>query len=312
MGHVAMKKAVETARRAAKSDLPILLTGESGVGKGALAKLIHESGPRATAPFLQLNCAALPVSIAEAELFGVKRGAYTDARENRGGVFEQAHQGTLVLDEIGELPLDVQPKLLSALDSGRVRPLGATSDVTCNTRIVAATNRPLEEALRERRFRADLYHRLNVVRIEVPPLRERIEDIDAIVDQVLARAGKRTERAPIGISTEVLRLFKSYSWPGNVRELVNAVERAIALTDHDVLVREDFSFDTGDAMRGVLSEAVDGSLSLEALERRYIQQVLAKTGGHKANAAKILGLDRRTLYRKVAEIEGRTSDGNDA
>jgi DNA-binding NtrC family response regulator len=303
-----MKSALDLARRAARSHLPVLVTGESGVGKGALARYIHENSERKSGTFVQLNCAALPSGVAEAELFGVRRGAFTDAKEDRPGVFTQAHGGTLFLDEIGDLPLEQQPKLLQALESKRIRPLGSSEDVPADARIVAATNRPLEEALRERRFRADLYHRLNVVRIEIPPLRERLEDIEPIVDQVLHEASKRSGRSSIGLSAEALRRLKLHPWPGNVRELVNAIERAVALSDDDVLGPEAFLLQRSQDRGGLLASALDEELSLAELEREYIRRVLAKTGGHKSKAAKILGLDRRTLYKKVAEIEGRSAE----
>ncbi|MET0386684.1 MAG: sigma-54 dependent transcriptional regulator [Polyangiales bacterium] len=299
----AMKRALELARKAAKSHLPILVTGESGVGKGALARVIHQTSERRVAKLVQLNCAALPVGIAEAELFGVRRGAFTDAHEHRAGLFEQAHGGTLFLDEIGELPLELQPKLLQALESNHVRPLGSSTDVPADVRVVAATNRPLEDALRERRFRPDLYHRLNGVRVEIPPLRERLEDIDAIVDQVLDAITRREGRGPVGVSLEAMRWLRSYRWPGNVRELINAVERAVALTDHDVLTLEDFALQRSQSPEALVAAAAEQDLSLAQLERAYIRRILEKTGGHKAKAAKILGLDRRTLYRKVAELD---------
>jgi DNA-binding NtrC family response regulator len=301
----AMQRVLETARRAARSPLPVLITGESGVGKGALARFLHDQSERAAGKLVQLNCAALPASLAEAELFGVRRGAFTDAREDRAGVFEQAHNGSLFLDEIGELSLELQPKLLQVLESNQVRPLGAKSEVPADVRILAATNRPLEDALRDKTFRTDLFHRLNVLRIEIPPLRDRVDDIDPIVDQVLNVIQKRSrDAAPIGVSVEALRWLRTQRWPGNVRELINAVERAAALAEHEVLTVEDFCVQPGAPDDGFLDAALARDLSLEELERAYIQRVLAKMGGNKTQAAKVLGLDRRTLYRKVAEISG--------
>jgi DNA-binding NtrC family response regulator len=307
----AMQRALELVRRAAPSKLPVLITGESGVGKGALARLLHETSDRRAAKFVQLNCAALPSGLAEAELFGVRKGAFTDAREDRAGLFEQAHGGTLFLDELGELPLELQPKLLHALESNEVRPVGSALPVQVDVRVVAATNRPLEDALKERRFRPDLYHRLNVVRIEVPPLRERREDIEAIVDQVLAGIARRGG-ATVGVAPAALTWLVSQRWPGNVRELVNALERASTLAGRAVLTPEDFaSWSPGAAEPSLLESAVGRELSLKELERAYIQRVLEKTGGHKAKAAQILGLDRRTLYRKVAELNGDASSEED-
>jgi len=300
---IAMQRMLELARRVAKSHLPVLLTGESGVGKGALARLIHKASERKAGNFVQLNCAALPTGIAEAELFGVRRGAFTDAKEDRAGVFEQAHHGTLFLDEIGELSMELQPKLLQALESNRVRPLGSAVELAADVRIVAATNRPLEDALRERRFRPDLYHRLNVVRLEIPPLRERLEDIELIIEQVLQTMAKRSSSAPLGISMEAIRWLRSQEWPGNVRELINAIERAAALTENEVLTLEDFALQH-ESEGSFVEQAAYAELSLEELERVYIRRILQKTMGHKGKAAKILGVDRRTLYRKVAELKG--------
>ncbi|MFO0610563.1 MAG: sigma-54 dependent transcriptional regulator [Polyangiales bacterium] len=299
-----MRAAVELARRAAGTSATVLIAGESGSGKGALAKLIHRASGRRAAPFVQLNCAALPGSLVEAELFGVRRGAFTDAREDRKGLFEQAHGGTLFLDEVGEMPVEVQPKLLQVLETMRVRPVGGAREVEVDARIVAATNRPLEEALRARQFRPDLYHRLNVIRIDLPPLRERPEDVVPLVDQLLGRLSERAGRPVLGVSEEAMRWILAQPWPGNVRELANALERAVTLADHDVLVLDDFAPPPAAvSASSTLDELLAGEPSLRDLERAYIRRVLAKTGGNKAQAARILGLDRRTLYRKAAELQ---------
>ncbi len=307
----AMQRVLDVARRAAATESTVLLTGESGVGKSAIARFVHEQSPHAEGPFVQLNCAALPSSLVEAELFGVRKGAYTDARAERAGLFLQADGGTLFLDEIGEMDLEVQPKLLSALESRRIRPLGGSTDVTVSTRIIAATNRPLEEALRERRLRPDLYHRLNVIRIEVPPLRERPEDIEALIDVLLARTSEALGRPVAGIAADAMRFLRVHSWPGNVRELSNAIERAVALSEHDTLVLSDFQ----DATRSVDGDALDraaaGELSLAEIELAYIRKVLERVDWNKAQAARILGIDRRTLYRKAAEIEATTAAGRE-
>jgi len=300
----AMQRAVDVATRSANSDLPVLLTGESGVGKGALAHFIHKQSARCDHPFVQVNCAALPPTLAEAELFGVRRGAFTDARADRPGIFEQAHNGVLFLDEMGELPLELQAKLLQTLEAGRVKPVGAAKEVAVNVRIIAATNRNLEDELRTKRFRLDLYHRINVIDIHVPPLRERPEDIEPLIDQVLHLIAQRTRNPPIGIAASAMRWLRSQNWPGNVRELRNAIERAVALAVHDTLTLEDFA---GAAPQGITESVVDeascAEWSLEQLERVYIRRVLEKTAGNKAQAARILGLDRRTLYRKASELD---------
>jgi DNA-binding NtrC family response regulator len=295
-----MQKVVELARRVARADLTVLVTGESGVGKGAMARFIHESGPRARGPFVQVNCAALPAQLVESELFGVRRGAYTDAREDRAGLFARAGGGTLFLDEIAEMPLETQPKLLHALETGKVRPVGSPDEIATDARIVAATNRPLEDAMRDKSFRQDLYFRLNIVRIEVPPLRERREDVEALVDVFLARACARQGRPLMGIAADARRWLLRHDWPGNVRELANVVERAVALGEHDTIVLDDLHLAEGSARSGdFLGEAVARGMTLADVERAYIDRVLHATDGNKVQAAELLGIDRRTLYRRL-------------
>ena len=300
----AMQRVVDLARRAALTDSTVLLTGESGAGKGAVARFIHDRSPRHKSPFVQINCAALPAQLVESELFGVRKGAYTDAREDRPGLFVQAASGTLFLDEIAEMPLEAQPKLLQALETSKVRPVGGHNEVGIDVRVIAATNRPLEEALRDRDFRSDLYHRVNVIRVEVPPLRERLEDIEALVDVLLQRASTKLGRPVIGVTTEAMRWLLSYEWPGNVRELANMIERAVALTDHDTILLEDIlltspPFGKEDLLSGALSNAAARKLPLADVERTYIRKVLEVAQGNKAYAARILGIDRKTLYHKL-------------
>jgi DNA-binding NtrC family response regulator len=300
----AMHRVVDLARRAALTDSTVLLTGESGVGKGSIARFIHDHSPRHKGPFVQVNCAALPAQLVESELFGVRKGAYTDAREDRPGLFVQAKGGTLVLDEIAEMPLGAQPKLLQVLETGRVRPVGGSSEVGIDVRVIAATNRPLEDALRDRDFRSDLYHRLNVIRVEIPPLRERPEDIEALIDAFLQQVSTKLERPVIGITTEGMRWLLSYTWPGNARELANMIERAIVLTDHDTILLEDLLLTSpplsqDDLVSNALSNAAARKLPLADVELAYIRQVLEVTQGNKACAARILGIDRKTLYHKL-------------
>lgn len=298
----AMKRVLIMARKAAAVDLPILITGESGVGKTALARYIHDASARKPGPFVELNCASIPAPLVEAELFGVRRGAYTDAHETRPGLFEEADHGTLFLDELGELGLDVQPKLLRALESGQVREVGGTKEKSVSVRIIAATNLQLEQALRDGRFRTDLYHRVNVLRIDIPPLRDRPEDIDALVDIFLHRASERVGKAPLGITKEALRFLVAQSWPGNVRELANALERAVAMAEHEMLVLDDFVSMMPKATSPLDSAFLDADMTLAQLEAHYLRRVLQRTRGNKTMAAHILGLDRRTVYRKAAEL----------
>jgi transcriptional regulator with PAS, ATPase and Fis domain len=296
-----MRAVVELASRAALIDSTVLLTGESGTGKGAVARFIHQRSARAAAPFVSVNCAALPAQLVESELFGVRKGAFTDARSDRPGLFVEAAGGTLFLDEVGEMPVETQAKLLQALETGRVRPLGG-GEVPVDVRVLAATNRPLEEALRDRRFRPDLYYRLNVIRIELPPLRQRTADIEALIDVFLHRAAVKLDRPIIGVSGAAMRWMLSYDWPGNVRELGNLLERAVALADHDSILAEDLmSVSQGRPSPDLLGDALARGLPLADLERAYIHKVLQSVDGNKARAARILGIDRRTLYRKLGE-----------
>jgi DNA-binding NtrC family response regulator len=301
----AMRRALDLARRAATTDATVLLTGESGTGKGEIARIIHESGPRRAGPFVQLNAAALPATLVESELFGVKRGAFTDAKEDRRGLFASAASGTLFLDEIGELPVETQAKLLHVLESGRVRPLGSVEEIDARARVVAATNRPIEALMAEGRFRADLYYRINVIRIDVPPLRERREDLLPLIDRLLERACERLGKPVAGISVGAVKLLMAHDWPGNVRELANTLERAVALSDHDTIVAEDLaSTKLGDADGGDLRMAARAGLSLAELSRDYARRVLELHAGNKAAAARALDIDRRTLYRMVGSDEG--------
>lgn len=301
-----MVRALDLARRAATSDTTVLLTGESGVGKSAIARFIHDRSARAKQRFVQLNCAALPAGLVEAELFGVRRGAYTDAREDRQGLFAHAHQGTLLLDEVADMAIDVQPKFLLALESGVYRPIGGREEVHANVRLVAATNQRPEDAVKERRLRSDLYHRLNVIRIEVPPLRERTEEIPDLVDAWLQRLAPRVGRVVTGVSAEAMRWLRGQVWSGNVRELANVLERAVALSDHDVLVVEDFEVgrSEAEAEASFLDRALADGLPLEEVERRYIDLVLERTDGNMAKAARVLGVDRTTLYRRGVKRSG--------
>jgi DNA-binding NtrC family response regulator len=299
---IAMRRVLDVARRAAGTNTSVLITGETGSGKSVLARFIHEQSARRAEPFLQLNCAAVPSTLAESELFGVRRGAFTDAREDREGMFVAAGRGTLFLDEIGELSMEVQAKLLHALETATVRPLGGSSEVRTNARIIAATNRPPEVLLREGKFRPDLYYRINVVRIEVPPLRERRDDIVPLVDALLAHASEKHERPLYGISAKAIKQLVRHSWPGNVRELANVVERAVAMAEHDSILPEDLDFpEVGSEAIPSLDAALENGLSLEAVERAYVQRVVDAQGGNKAAAARVLGITRRTLYRKLGE-----------
>jgi two-component system response regulator HydG len=297
----AIKRVTDLISRIASSDAGVLITGESGTGKELIARAIHERSER-RGPFVALNCAAMPEQLLESELFGHVRGAFTDAKISRAGLFVEADGGTLLLDEIGEMPLTMQTKLLRALEERKVRPVGGTREVPFDARIVAATNKDLESEVAEGRFREDLFYRINVVRIETPPLRARGNDILLLAQVFLQRASERSGKAVTGMVKEAAEKLVTYPFPGNVRELVNAMERAVALARYDQLTVDDLPQRIREHTRAapfVTSDDPDELLTMSELERRYIQRVLEATGGNKTRAAKILGFDRRTLYRKL-------------
>ncbi|MEC7525308.1 MAG: sigma-54 dependent transcriptional regulator [Myxococcota bacterium] len=299
----AMRQVQETLARVARADATVLVTGESGVGKELVARALHAQGARASGPFVAVNVAALPESLLESELFGHAKGAFTDARGARAGLFTQAHGGTLFLDEVGEMPASMQAKVLRALQERRVRPVGADAELPFDARIVAATNRDLLSAVEAGAFREDLYFRLAVIELEVPPLRARGADVLAIAHAVLTDAAKRAGAPIREIDPEAARLLLRYRWPGNVRELVNCVERAVAMARYEAITAEDLPPRIRDyePRRDVLVAADDPEelVPLEEVERRYILRVLDAVGGRRGQAAKILGLDRKTLYRKL-------------
>jgi two-component system response regulator HydG len=299
-----MRRLRELIARVAKTDAPALIVGETGSGKELVARALHRHGPSRDGPFVALNCAALPEHLLESELFGHARGAFTDARSSRSGLLLHANGGTLFLDEISELPLPLQPKLLRALQERRVRPVGSEKEVTFDARVIAATNRDLDSAVEKGRFREDLFFRLDVIRIEVPPLRARGSDVLLLAQHFLRDSAERTGKAVAGLSHGAAEKLLQYGWPGNVRELANCVERAVALTDHEQVLVEDLP-ERIRAYAGpyVLVAGEDPSelVPLEVVERRYIARVMEAVGGNKTLAARILGLDRKTLYRKLRE-----------
>ena len=294
-----MRATLEIARQAANSSATVLLLGESGTGKELLARYIHEHSPRVDTKFVATNCAALPESILESELFGHEKGAFTGAVRSRAGRFQEADGGTLFLDEIGEVPLQMQVKLLRALQEGEVEPVGGRT-TSVDFRLVCATNRDLADEVKAGRFREDLYYRINVVPVRVPPLRDRLEDVPLLVDHFLrmytARHGKGIE----GVSEEAVTLMGRYGWPGNVRELENAVERAVVLSRGPVIEVGDLPPELRDPQAGhgrQLTFSV--GTPLEEVERRMIMETLKFTRGDKRLAADLLGIATRTIYRKL-------------
>jgi two-component system response regulator HydG len=300
----AMAKVRDLLARVADSDASVLITGESGTGKEVVARVLHGRSRRSTGPFVAINCAALPEPLLESELFGHVRGAFTDARSARRGLFVQASGGTLLLDEVGDLPLALQPKLLRALQERTVRPVGGDVEVPFDVRLLATTHRDLEAAIEEGRFREDLYFRVNVIHVPLPPLRSRGADVLLLAQQFVGRYAAEARKPVKGLSPAAAERLVAYSWPGNVRELQNCIERAVALTQYEEIRVDDLPEKIRAYRRNhVLIASDDPSelVSLEEAERRYVVRVLEATGGNKTLAAQVLGMGRKTLYRKLEQ-----------
>ena len=301
----AMRRVHDLIDRLADSDVSVLVTGESGTGKELVARALHAQGRRARGPFVAVNCAAVPELLLESELFGHVRGAFTDAKEARAGLFQQATGGTLFLDEIGDMPLPLQPKLLRVLQERTVRPVGGSQEIRVDVRIVAATNRDLEEAVEERRFREDLYFRVNVVQLPLPALRARGGDVLLLAQHFVGRFAARAGKNVVGISPAGAERLLAYSWPGNVRELQNCIERAVALTRYDHIAVDDLPEKIRDYRRShvlVTSDDPSELVPMEEVERRYILRVMEAVQSNKTAAARILGYDRKRLYRKLEKL----------
>ena len=296
-----MQEILETAIRVAPTATPVLITGETGTGKEVVARAIHAASGRAH--FVALNCAAIPPQLFESELFGYKRGAFTDARRDHIGLVESAKGGTLFMDEVAEVPLAVQPKLLRLLHDGTYRPLGDTTEKTSDARVCAATNRdPLEE-IAAGRLRDDLYYRLNIVHLHLPPLRERPVDIPALAEHLLKRLADRFELPAAELAPDALSALTSYTWPGNTRELENVLARALALKAGKQITARDLP-PTVSRRHTPADKPITELLTLDELERRHILRVLEITKGNKLKAAEILGIDRSTLHRKLKGMQG--------
>lgn len=314
-----LKKAIEMAERVAASDvLSILLYGETGTGKDLFAQAIHYGSERANAPYLAINCAALPATLIESELFGYEKGAFTDAKQRKEGLFEQAQGGTIFLDEIGEMELALEAKLLRVLEAACFRRVGGLKDIPLNVRIIAASNRDLKKTSEEGGFRLDLYFRLSVIQIDIPPLRDRGDDIILLAQHYIEKANqKRRGQALKGLSPEVARVFKNYRWTGNVRELRNVIERASILEDGEVVTTAHLP---ADMISGYLSR--DGGnaagialppngIPLEMVETELAKQAMARTGGNLTQAAKLLDISRDQLrykLKKSGDYESATAD----
>ncbi len=312
------RAALAIAAKAARARVAVLLEGESGVGKEVVAEAIHAASPRAKKPIVTVNCGAIPANLVESELFGHEKGAFTGAFERKLGRFMEADGGTIFLDEVGEMPLDAQVKLLRVLQSGEIHPIGARHAREVDVRVIAATNKKLLDEVEAGRFREDLYYRLNVVQVTIPPLRERTGDIPALARHLLARIAQQPGLRPIGITDDALQLLVNYDWPGNVRQLQNALFRAAVLCDSNALTRADFpqiaalgarrsagSVTTSaiPASGGVTLFRPDGQMrSLEEIEADVIRLAIGHYRGRMTEVARRLGIGRSTLYRKLGEL----------
>lgn len=318
VGHApTFRKVLELALQAAPSQATILLQGESGTGKEVFAKMIHERSSRAQGPFIAVNCGALPEGIIEAELFGVEKGAFTGAHSQREGRFSRAHGGTLFLDEIGEMPLHLQVKLLRVLQSGEYETVGGNKTLRSDCRVIAATNIDLADAVKENDFREDLYYRLKVIALTLPPLRERYDDVPLLCEHFLKKFSQRHQKELKSISPAAMTLLKEYQWPGNVRELENTIERAIVLGQETSIQPSDLpseiykglaNLESIDFKKGGKSFdpalfAVPLGTPLQEVERKLIMKTLAFTNGDKRQTAQLLGIATRTIYRKLATFE---------
>jgi two-component system response regulator HydG len=305
-----MSAVLEMIEQVAESGCTVLICGESGTGKDLRARTLHFSSARRDAPFIPINCAAIPENLIESELFGYIKGAFTDARQGKTGLFVAAHQGTLFLDEISEMPLALQPKLLRTIEDKQVRPLGATDEIPVDVRIVAATNSDLEKTVAAGKFRSDLYYRLATITIAVPPLRERPEDIPLLVKHSIVRASAEAGKPMPKVEPEAMACMVRYRWPGNVRELRSVVHRGVILCRGGALKVRDLPARVVDGSPGsakILEDALEQRLSLERFESEYVRAVLESVNGNKAEAAKILQIDRKTLYRKLEQLQSVVS-----
>jgi DNA-binding NtrC family response regulator len=299
-----MQERIALARRIADSPSTVLITGPSGAGKEVFARAIHRASQRRDKPFVAVNCAAIPESLLESELFGHRRGAFTGAVTDKVGLFHEADGGTLFLDEVGELPVSLQAKLLRVLQEREVRPVGATRVDSIDVRLIAATNRDLKQAIETRAFREDLFYRLCVLELSLPPLVDRIEDIVPLAEHFVREANVRLGRSVKGLSGAAQKVLCAYGWPGNIRELQNAIERAVVLATGDLVTPDDLPTvvqRTPD--EDFLSRAVERQWTAHDLMLAFAKRVLVETGGNKKKAARILGIDRRTLHRWLGGAE---------
>jgi two-component system response regulator HydG len=299
-----MQRVYKLIEKVSQHNYPVLILGESGTGKELVARSIHFAGTRSSRPFAPVDCSALVPTLIESELFGYVKGAFTGANQTKRGLMEAAGNGTLFLDEIGDLPIDLQAKLLRAIQEKEIRPVGSTDRISISVRVIAATNRDLEEAVRQGKFRQDLFFRLNVVQIKLPPLRERKGDIPLLVNSFLEKFSD-TDAPTRTISEDAMTRLMAYDWPGNVRELENAIERAVALGSSSLLHTGDLPSNLQYGASERLPQN-DVLLPLDELERRAILRALRESGGDKLAAARLLGIGKTTLYRKLKQYDAQS------
>lgn len=290
----------EQAKKLLATESPILILGETGSGKGVLARWLHENSPRAEEAFVDLNCAGLSRELLETELFGHEKGAFTSATASKQGLFEVAHRGTIFLDEIGDVDLQIQPKLLKVLEDNRFRRVGDVRDRQVDVRLIAATHQDMGQLVREKKFRDDLYFRVSTIPLAFPPLRERIEDIPVVAEYLLDKVAADLGRGEIKLELDSIRALQSYSWPGNIRELRNVIERAVLLSEQKTIGLKDLQFD-GNA--GNRAAYLDSSLTLSQLEKQHIERVLQEEQGRVEKAARRLGIPRSSLYQKLKKYQ---------
>ena len=300
-----MQEVMRIVETAAPSSASVLITGETGSGKEIVARTLHKLSPRANGPFVAINCSAIPETLMESEIFGHEKGSFTGAVERRAGCFELADGGTLLLDEIGEMPIGTQAKLLRVLEDARVRRLGSKSEISVDVRVLAATNKVPEEAVAGGQLRSDLYYRLNVVQIRMPPLRDHLEDLEDLVAALLEDLNRKHNRAIKGLDNEVLDAFREYSWPGNVRELRNTLERALIISSGEVLGLKDLPPGLGCQGETTESPRLHPGMTVEQAERRLIFETLSFTDNNKTRAAELLGISLKTLHNKLKEYENQ-------
>jgi two-component system response regulator HydG len=299
----AFSEVLEVVRQVAPTRSTVLLTGESGTGKELITNLLHQLSPRSDEQLVKVNCAAIPETLLEAELFGFEKGAFTGAAQQKKGQFELAHQGTLFLDEVADMSLTLQAKLLRCLQEGEINRVGGTETISIDVRLIAATNQNLQEAIRERRFREDLYYRLNVISIHLPPLRERVDDVPLLAEFFIKKYAAENGRKISGIARDCMEILTSYPWPGNIRELENVIEQMVVMAQESVLKKSTLPTKLlgRDQRKNVLILPLGSSL--ESIEQAAIRETLSITGGSKEEAAAILGIHIATLYRKLSNID---------